>query len=315
MNSRYYFDRIIFYISNPFAIIEYLGRIFKRRIYFPTLNRLEYLVYCFFNIYRKRPEFYKVVNKNLLSVIIVTYNSADYLDNALQIFENDSLGKDCEVIIIDNNSRNKEYLRKYEKRNKYKVVYNVDNLMFTRAVNQGMRMATGGYVLLLSPDVSWDNNLRPDPIIRMFSAMESNKHVGVVGIVQKVLNSGKTIFSEGRIINKLTGRQVTPSEVFVKWRDELYCIDMLERNDRYEYERTLWVWGSIFMIKRELINQIGFLPYNQTCVHGFSEIIYCQIAAYRKWKMMVVKNSYAYHPYLIKTEGGCDAENPTVYCS
>jgi len=190
----------------------------------------------------------------------------------------------------------KEYLRKYEEKNNYRVVYNKKNLMFTRAVNQGIKIADGGYILLLNPDVLWNKNLKSEPIIKMLTVIESDKRVGIVGIVEKEFNSEEITFCGGCIINRITGRHTGAGEVFVKWREEVYSYDMLENKDKHEGNgRSLWAHGAIFMIKRELINQIGFLPYNKTCVHCFSEIIYCQIATYNRWKVMIVKDSYAYH--------------------
>jgi hypothetical protein len=121
-------------------VLAYLQFIF----YLLRLHRVTYAAYYFRNIYAKRRIFYKDVDKSMLSVIAVTYNSGHCLDGSLRIFENLNIKKDVEIIIIDNNSKDKAYLKEYERKPGHRVVYNSENLFFTKAVNQGMRLARGG---------------------------------------------------------------------------------------------------------------------------------------------------------------------------
>ena len=262
------------------------------------IYKLEYLTYHYLKVYRKRKDIYKQPNKCLLSVIIVTHNSAHCLDKALWLFENNKLNKEVEIIIIDNNSGDRSYLKKYEKRKNYQVVYNKKNFMFTLAVNQGISIANGGYVLLLNPDVSWEQKLKGDPINKMIEVIEFDEKIGIVGLLQKQLKSNKASSYEGFIHNRISRKPISTKDVFVRWR-KLYKSTHPNNEEvslkHNQNKPTMWVRGSIFIIKRDLINDIGFLPYNKTCKHYFSEIIYCQIARYNGWKVLAVGQSYAYH--------------------
>ena len=263
---------------------------------------LKYLIYHYSNIYKKRKKFYKPVNKNLLSIIIVTHNSGHCLNKALWLFEKNRIDKDIEIIIIDNNSKDKSYLKKYERKNNYKIVYNNENLMFTRAVNQGMKIANGGYVLLLNPDVSWDKNLKDKPVTDMINVLDEDKKNGIVGLLQKYPDSNKISFYEGHFFNVITKKLIAPKNVFIKWRAYISTMDFLNKGKEVvgkhkKTKKTLWVMGSVFLIKRDLINRIGFLPYNRTCTHVLSDIIYCQIAIKNGWYVLTVGDSYAYHDF------------------
>ena len=57
-----------------------------------------------------------------ISIIIVTYNSGKHLDNAIQSI-NAQKYKNYNVIIIDNNSIEKDYIRKYNDRPQIELLF------------------------------------------------------------------------------------------------------------------------------------------------------------------------------------------------
>jgi len=83
-----------------------------------------------------------------LSVIVVTWNSAADIEACLDSIH---FGSEFEVIVIDNAStdatRNK--LSRYHH---LRLIVNDSNCGYARANNQGTKLATGEYVLLLNPD-------------------------------------------------------------------------------------------------------------------------------------------------------------------
>jgi len=112
--SRDYFLRFSVFWSTLRGMLIFLE---KAKFY-----ELQYQVYYFFNIFLKRKYFAIEGEKGLLSIIVVTYNSGHCLDEALWITGQD-LGIRQEVIVIDNNSVDRSYLRKYEFRDNFKIIY------------------------------------------------------------------------------------------------------------------------------------------------------------------------------------------------
>ena len=86
-----------------------------------------------------------------LSIIIVNYKSWIVLEKCLEsiISQNNS---DVEVIIIDNDSGDKELNKFKKKYTKFTWISNTKNLGFSRACNQGAKIAKSGHYLFLNPD-------------------------------------------------------------------------------------------------------------------------------------------------------------------
>ncbi len=96
-----------------------------------------------------------------VSVLIVTYNSAEHLLRCLEsIAQQDSTA--LEIVVIDNASTDKtrELLAQFTPpaRIPCSVTLNAENRGFAAAQNQAIRQAQGEWLLCLNPDVV----LRPD---------------------------------------------------------------------------------------------------------------------------------------------------------
>jgi GT2 family glycosyltransferase len=83
-----------------------------------------------------------------LSIVVVTWNSAADIDACIDSIH---FGSEFEVIVVDNASSDatREKLSHFHH---LKLVANSTNQGYARANNQGLKLATGEYVLLLNPD-------------------------------------------------------------------------------------------------------------------------------------------------------------------
>lgn len=90
--------------------------------------------------------------KTLLSIIIVSFNSKDYLDKCLTSLNKSTFKSFTEIIIVDNASVDKteDFIRK--KYRNVSFIQNKKNNGFSKANNQGIKRARGKYILLLNPD-------------------------------------------------------------------------------------------------------------------------------------------------------------------
>ncbi len=117
-----------------------------------------------------------------LSIIIVSYNTVNYLKSCLiSIFETAPRSLDFEVIVVDNNSKDgtvKEVQSsKFKVQNessKFKIIANKDNLGFSKANNIGVKESTGEFILFLNPDTV----VQPKTLETMGEFMKKNKEVG-----------------------------------------------------------------------------------------------------------------------------------------
>lgn len=113
-----------------------------------------------------------------LSIVIVNYNVKYFLEQCLSSVLYAIQRIDAEVFVVDNNSsdHSKEYIS--EKFPTVTWIQNAENVGFSRANNQAIRIATGEYILLLNPDTV----VPEDCFQKCISFMDSHKEAGALGI-------------------------------------------------------------------------------------------------------------------------------------
>ncbi|MDD5772640.1 MAG: glycosyltransferase family 2 protein [bacterium] len=110
----------------------------------------------------------------MISIIVVTWNSAEYLFSCLRSVK-EQTETDLELIIVDNNSKDstKEIISLFESDI---FIENSVNMGFAAANNQGIKASRGEYVLTLNPDVI----LGPDYLKKVKEKITENEDTGMV---------------------------------------------------------------------------------------------------------------------------------------
>ena len=112
-----------------------------------------------------------------ISVIIVSYNAPCFLEVCLDSVKASLQGLDGEIIIVDNASREGCVEMVRGRFPDVELLVNEENVGFSRAVNQGVRKATGEYILILNPD----SVLPEDGLEKVLDFAVSQKELGAVG--------------------------------------------------------------------------------------------------------------------------------------
>lgn len=110
-----------------------------------------------------------------VSVVIVTYNSAECLEDCLESVVA-QIGVAFEIIVVDNNSFD-ETTSVIQGKNCL-VVENKENIGFGRACNIGFSKSTGKYVYFLNPDAQLEGDRCLE---KMCQEMDKNPHWGIAG--------------------------------------------------------------------------------------------------------------------------------------
>lgn len=96
------------------------------------------------------------------SIVVPTYNRKDLLEKCINsIIANTDLNSEIEVIAVCNGCQDGSYelMLSYNKiNNNIKVVYWPEPLGFSKAINMGLSVSTGEYVILLNNDCCLLNN-------------------------------------------------------------------------------------------------------------------------------------------------------------
>ena len=113
--------------------------------------------------------------KPILSIVIVSFNSHDFLDKCLVSLKNSKISEKTEILIVDNASTDQTQELMKNKYSNLVFIRNNANLGYAKANNQGIARASGKYILLLNPDTL----VPPETAGVMVNFMESTPEAGV----------------------------------------------------------------------------------------------------------------------------------------
>ena len=116
-----------------------------------------------------------------LSIIIVNFNTERLTLECINSIANSNPRVGYEIIVIDNGSSEK--LSISNSHLSLKLIKNKENLGFARAVNQGIKIAKGKYILLLNSDTK----VKKNAITVLVKFAEETPDAGIIGA--KILNS------------------------------------------------------------------------------------------------------------------------------
>ena len=87
-----------------------------------------------------------------LSVVILNYNVRHFLEQCLFSVQRAIDNLEAEIIVIDNNSQDDSAQMVAQRFPEVKWLQNTDNVGFSKANNQAVKVASGEYVCILNPD-------------------------------------------------------------------------------------------------------------------------------------------------------------------
>ncbi len=190
-----------------------------------------------------------------LSVCIVTYQAKEYLKDCLRSIIDDSQAVDYELIVVDNGSTDGVASMLEDEFPEVKLLRNPENQGYTRPMNRALRSAQGRYLMQLNPDTL----ILPGAFEHLVAFMDAHPQVGICG--PKVLNADRTLQRQCRrgesrpwaVISYFTGlADRFPQDP----RFAQYTLSFVDENETHE---VAGVSGSCMLIRREVIDQIGYL--------------------------------------------------------
>ncbi len=188
----------------------------------------------------------------MVDIIIVNWNSGDYLQKCINsIFINDNEKFVGSVFIIDNNSTDNS-LEKICPSCRIKIIRNNENRGFSKACNQGFKLSTAVYVLLLNPDAQLLNNTLEECI----SFMEENKRADILGC-SLLDDNGNITFSCSRFptpiryffdatgLSKIAPKIFTPALLMTDW----------DHNDSRNVDQVM---GAFMFMRLSIFEKLGY---------------------------------------------------------
>jgi len=220
---------------------------------------------------------------NMISIIIVSFNTKDLTIGAIKSIISEGSKLEKEIIVIDNDSKDEsvEYIKKLQKTNKNLVlIENKSNTGFSKANNQGIKIAKGEYVLLLNSDTI----VKKGSIGKLYEFARKHKDAGVVGA--KLLNIDGSLqascFNFPTIKNAVKEYFMGEKGLFEKFAPKGNKFSTVDS-----------IVGAAFLITPRALKEIGGL--DERYFFYFEDIDYCRKVWRRGMKVYYYPGSEIVH--------------------
>ena len=236
-----------------------------------------------------------------LSIVIVTWNVRDLLENCLASIYRETRGISFEVFVIDNGSKDGTAQMVSSKFPTVKLIRNTENKGFSYSNNLGIRKSRGRFILLLNPDTLIFRDTFLDTLI----FMEHHPECGIAGI--HLLNRDYThqdsvrrfpkFLDQALILLKLhlVFSQSRAMQRYVE-KDFDYLVDEYgEDKGEKNFEEVNQVMGAYFMVRREVFQKIGLL--DERFFVWMEEVDFCKRAYDAGFKIYYTRDAKAMHYY------------------
>lgn len=227
-----------------------------------------------------------------ISVILVSYNTADITIKSLDCLFASVLNLEMEVIIVDNASRDNSVEVISKAYPNIPLIKNKVNVGFGRANNQALPHITGRYVLLLNTDAFVDKNT----IAETVAYMDKNPKCGILGV--KLIGAHGDLQPSCRYFP-------TPWNIFLdstgfkRFFKNVQMVDHINW-DHNSVRNCDWVPGCYYLIRKEVIEKVGLFDplYFMYC----EEVDHCFATKKAGWDV-------TYYPIPVVHLGGESAKS------
>ena len=192
-----------------------------------------------------------------LSIIIVSYNVAYFLEQALLSVRAAIEEKEweAEVFVVDNNSKDNSVELVRNQFPEVHLIANQENTGFSTANNQAIREAKGEYVLLLNPDTV----VAEDTFEQVIEFMDAHEDAGGLGV--------KMIDGKGNFLPESKRGLPSPSVAFCKMfglskvfsKSETFNWYYLGHLDAGETQEVEVLAGAFMLMRKSVLDEIGLL--------------------------------------------------------
>jgi GT2 family glycosyltransferase len=236
-------------------------------------------------------------------ICIVTLESREQVLACLGSLFQQTSSLEMDIVVVDNNSKDGTMDAIRAQFPNIHVIINNENLGYSKAVNQGLKALDARYYVLLNPDAIVTNQA----LSKLASFMDENSKVGICG--PKVLNRDGTVQYQSR------RGEARPWEVFSYFfglaklfpNDSRFTGYLLTHMDNDRVNEVAAVSGSCMIIRREVIEQIGFLDERYFAYQEDTD--YCVQARRAGWMVCYVPMAEVIH------QGGMGGSGVSPYFS
>lgn len=220
-----------------------------------------------------------------VSTIIVSYNTASLLPEAMNCLDVASQRLAVETLFIDNASKDNSVEIIHAQFPGCRLIVNTTNVGFGRANNQALPFATGRYVLLLNTDAF----VAPDTLTQTLAYMDANPRCGILGV--------RLVGRDG-VLQPCCRYFPTPWNTFLLRTGLNRVFTGVQMVDEMDWDHASvrqcdWVVGCYYLVRKELIDQIGL--FDPRYFLYFEEVDHCFAAKKAGWDVVFYPHTTVVH--------------------
>lgn len=223
-----------------------------------------------------------------VSIIIISFNTKELLRSCINSIKDVQGDIQYEIIVVDNDSQDgsPEMIRTHFAG--ATLISNQTNVGFAKGNNQAFKIARGRYLFLLNSD----SMLRKGTLETLLEFMEGHPKAAAVG--PKVLNFDGSLQSKGfcfpsvllSLIILFRIPKFLSQKELMKWFSKYYW-------GEDEVRRVDWISGCCFLMRRDVVEEIGPLCEEFFMYHEDEE--WCFRAKKNKYEVWYVPDAEVKH--------------------
>jgi len=215
-----------------------------------------------------------------LTIIIVNFNTKNLLKKNLTSIYKYTKNLDFEIIVVDNASKDgsKEMVKKEFPQ--VKLIENKENLGFSKANNQAIKISKGKYILLLNSDTEIKDNI----FKKMLDFMEKNQNAALI--------SPKILFKNGQLDQVVRG-EIDLLSAFLSIfgiKRERYFLKNWNPIEPVEVKRIAF---TAALFRKKVFKEVGLL--DSDFVIYFEDADYCKRLTKKGFKIYYLPQISLFH--------------------
>lgn len=229
----------------------------------------------------------KSIRVSSVDIVVPVYNALEDVQKCLTSLQRNTDGFNVRVIVVNDGSNQDttQWLREFCNGNSFfQLVEHAKNSGYTKAVNAGLRASTAEYVVMQNSDTI----VAKDWLTGMIRCMESTPSIGIVGPLSNAagwqnvpnLHDDTGAFAINEIPNGYSVDEIA---------------DFVRASSKRVYPRLPLVNGFCFMIKKAVLDKIGFMDEENFPIGYGEESDYCLRAADAGFELAIADDVYVYH--------------------
>ena len=227
--------------------------------------------------------------QDVITVIIVSWNVREYVEECLRALLRFSSGLSLQVIVVDNGSADGTVQMVREQYPKIELIALPTNVGFPAANNVAIRRAIGRYVLLLNPDTV----VQEGCLQRCIKALAGDATVGMSGC--------RLIYPDGAVQYECAASLPSLWDVPI---EAFYLHMLLPRNPVFGRLRmSYWdhmsdrlvprISGAFMMIRSDVLAQVGMM--DERIFMYYEDIDLCARVTEAGWRIQYVSDAITVH--------------------